>query len=75
MPHSSASTSPGKARGKPCLLVFCTILAHLVRVSRNETRKGKAHLELNLDKDVKNNKKNVFKYINNKRKTKKTQRR
>ncbi|KAJ7408217.1 hypothetical protein BTVI_60447 [Pitangus sulphuratus] len=42
----------------------------VVRESKNETRKAKACLELNLSKNVKDNKKGFFKYINNKRKTK-----
>ncbi|KAJ7425369.1 rna-directed dna polymerase from mobile element jockey-like [Pitangus sulphuratus] len=41
-----------------------------IRVGRNETKKAKTHLELNLSKDVKDNKKGVLEYINNKRKTK-----
>ncbi|KAJ7417412.1 hypothetical protein BTVI_32962 [Pitangus sulphuratus] len=36
---------------------------------RNETSRTKAHLELNLAKDVKDNKKGIFKNINHKRKT------
>lgn len=39
-------------------------------VSRNKTRKTKARLELNLAKNVKDDKKTFLKYINNKRKTK-----
>lgn len=42
----------------------------VVSVSRNEIRKVKAHLELNLAKNVKDKKKGFFKYINNKQKTK-----
>ncbi|NWX33671.1 RTJK polymerase, partial [Notiomystis cincta] len=42
----------------------------VVRVSRNEMRKAMAYLELNLAKDIKDNKKGSFKYNNNKRKTK-----
>lgn len=41
----------------------------VVREGRNETRKSKAHLELKLAKDVKDNKKGFFKYLKNKRKT------
>lgn len=37
-----------------------------VRTCRNATRKAKANLELNLARDVKDNKKDFFKYINNK---------
>ncbi|KAJ7413660.1 hypothetical protein BTVI_42865 [Pitangus sulphuratus] len=42
----------------------------VVGVCRNESRKAKAQMELNLTKDVKNNKKGFFKYISNKEKTK-----
>ncbi|GAB0202805.1 mitochondrial enolase superfamily member 1 [Grus japonensis] len=42
---------------------------NVVRVRRDATRKAKAHLELNLARDVKDNKKGFFKYINSKRKT------
>ncbi|XP_068809550.1 uncharacterized protein [Struthio camelus] len=41
----------------------------VVRVCRDATRKTKAHLELNLARDVKDNKKGFFKYITSKRKT------
>lgn len=41
----------------------------VVREGGNETRKSKAHLELKLAKDVKDNKKSFFKYLKNKRKT------
>ena len=41
----------------------------IVRVCRNVTRKVKAQLELNLARDVKDNKKGFFKYISSKRKT------
>ncbi|GAB0179181.1 mitochondrial enolase superfamily member 1 [Grus japonensis] len=40
-----------------------------VRVCRVGTRKAKAHLELKLAGDVKDNKKGFFKYISSKRKT------
>lgn len=40
-----------------------------VRVCRNEKRKAKAHLELDMARKVKNNKKGFFKYITRKRKT------
>lgn len=40
-----------------------------VRVHRDVTRKAKAHLELDLARDVKDNKKGFFKCINRKRKT------
>ncbi|GAB0204618.1 mitochondrial enolase superfamily member 1 [Grus japonensis] len=43
----------------------------VIRVCRHETRKAKAHLELNLARDVKDNKKGFFKYISSKRKTRK----
>ena len=42
---------------------------NVVRVCRDATRKAKAHLELNLARDVKDNKKGFFKYISSKRKT------
>ena len=41
----------------------------VVRVCREATRKAKAHLELNLTRDVKDNKKGFFKYISSKWKT------
>ncbi|GAB0207498.1 mitochondrial enolase superfamily member 1 [Grus japonensis] len=41
----------------------------VVRVCSNATRKAKAHLELNLARDVKDKKEGFFKYINSKRKT------
>ncbi|GAB0183643.1 mitochondrial enolase superfamily member 1 [Grus japonensis] len=41
----------------------------IVSVRRDATRKAKAHLELNLARDVKDNKKDFFKYISSKRKT------
>ncbi|GAB0207550.1 mitochondrial enolase superfamily member 1 [Grus japonensis] len=42
---------------------------NVVRACRDATRKAKAHLELKLARDVKDNKKGFFKYINSKRKT------
>ncbi|GAB0209397.1 mitochondrial enolase superfamily member 1 [Grus japonensis] len=42
---------------------------NVVRICRDATRKAKAHLELNLAMDVKDNKKGFFKYISSKRKT------
>ncbi|GAB0183528.1 hypothetical protein GRJ2_000818100 [Grus japonensis] len=42
---------------------------NVVRVCRDATRKAKAHLELNLARDVKDKKKGFFKYISSKRKT------
>lgn len=39
----------------------------IVRISRNETRKAKAHLQLNVAKDVQDNKKGFLKYINNRK--------
>ncbi|GAB0205688.1 mitochondrial enolase superfamily member 1 [Grus japonensis] len=42
---------------------------NVVRVCRDATRKAKAHLELKLARDVKDNKKGFFKYISSKRKT------
>ncbi|GAB0210235.1 mitochondrial enolase superfamily member 1 [Grus japonensis] len=41
----------------------------VVTVRRDATRKAKAHLELNLAREVKDNKKGFFKYISSKRKT------
>jgi len=38
---------------------------------REATRKAKAHLELNLARDVKDNKKGFFKYVSSKAKTRK----
>ncbi|GAB0203755.1 mitochondrial enolase superfamily member 1 [Grus japonensis] len=42
---------------------------NVVRVCGDATRKAKAHLELKLARDVKGNKKDFFKYISSKRKT------
>ncbi|GAB0207863.1 hypothetical protein GRJ2_003252000 [Grus japonensis] len=42
---------------------------HLAKATWDATRKAKAHLELNLARDVKDNKKGFFKYISSKRKT------
>jgi len=42
---------------------------NVVRACRDATRKAKAHLELKLARDVKNNKKGFLKYISSKRKT------
>lgn len=47
-----------------------SFLQTYLRVSRNKLGKAKAHLELNLAKNAKENKKDFFKCINNKRKTK-----
>lgn len=41
---------------------------NVVRVCRDMTRKAKAHLELNLAKDIKGKKKSLYKYISSKRK-------
>jgi len=41
----------------------------VVRACMDATRKTKAHLELKLARDVKNNKKGFFNYISSKRKT------
>jgi len=41
---------------------------NVVRACRDATRKAKAHLELNLARDVKDNKKGFFNYISSKRK-------
>jgi len=43
--------------------------SNAVKVCRDATRKAKVHLELNLARDVKDNKKRFFKYINSKQKT------
>jgi len=43
---------------------------NVVRACRDATRKAKAHLELNLARDVKNKKKGFFNYISSKRKAK-----
>jgi len=40
----------------------------VVRACRDATRKAKGHLEFNLARDVKNNKKGFFNYISSKRK-------
>ena len=40
---------------------------NIVRICRKPTRKAKVHLELNLARDVKDNKKGFFKYIGSKR--------
>ena len=40
-----------------------------LRACRNATRKAKVHLELNLMKEAKNNKKGFSKYVKNKRRT------
>jgi len=42
---------------------------NVVRACRDATKKAKAHLELNLARDVKDNKKGFFKYISSKQKT------
>jgi len=42
---------------------------NVVRACRDATRKAKAHLELKLARDVKNNKKGFLNYISSKRKT------
>ncbi|GAB0185471.1 mitochondrial enolase superfamily member 1 [Grus japonensis] len=42
---------------------------NVVRVCRDATRKAKAHLELNLARDVKDNNKGFFKYNSSERKT------
>lgn len=45
------------------------IVRKIVRESRNKTRKGEAHLEMYLAKDVRDNEKGFFDYTNNKSKT------
>jgi len=42
---------------------------NVVKACRDAMRKAKVHLELNLSRDVKDNKKSFFKYISSKRKT------
>jgi len=42
---------------------------NIVRVCRDAARKAKVHLELNLARDVKDNKKDLFKYISSKQMT------
>ncbi|PKU39258.1 rna-directed dna polymerase from mobile element jockey-like [Limosa lapponica baueri] len=42
---------------------------NIIRLFRDAMRKAKAHLELNLARDIKDNKKGFFKYISSKRKT------
>ena len=41
----------------------------IVRAARGQVRKAKALIELNLARDVKGNKKNFYRYISDKRKT------
>ena len=43
--------------------------SNVVRACMEATRKAKAHLELNLARDVKDNKKGFFKYISSKGQT------
>jgi len=47
----------------------CEEYRNVVSVHRDATRKAKVHLELNLERDVKDNKKGFFKYIRSKQKT------
>ncbi|KFQ43546.1 hypothetical protein N333_06642, partial [Nestor notabilis] len=42
---------------------------NVVREARNQVRKAKAQLELNLARDVKNNRKGFYRYVTNKRQT------
>ncbi|GAB0204443.1 mitochondrial enolase superfamily member 1 [Grus japonensis] len=42
---------------------------NIVRTSREKVRKAKAQMELNLARDVKDNKKGFYKYIDNEKKT------
>ena len=44
---------------------------NIVRACREATRKARVHLEFNLARDVKDNKKGFFKYVSSKKKTKK----
>jgi len=39
---------------------------NVVRACRNATRKAKAHVKLNLARDVKDNKKSCFNYVSSK---------
>ncbi|GAB0186019.1 mitochondrial enolase superfamily member 1 [Grus japonensis] len=50
-------------------LATCEEYRDVVSVCRDATRKAKAHLELNLARGIKHNKKGFFKYISSKRKT------
>ncbi|CAM5150489.1 unnamed protein product [Natator depressus] len=43
---------------------------NIARACRSEIRKAKSHLELQLARDVKNNKKDFFRYVSNKKKVK-----
>lgn len=52
------------------LLNLKSFLQTYLKVSRNKMSKAKAHLELNLVKNVKDNKKSFLKCTNNKRKAK-----
>ena len=46
----------------------CEEYRNIIRACREETRKAKPYLELNLARNVKDNKKAFFKYISSKRK-------
>ncbi|GAB0189155.1 mitochondrial enolase superfamily member 1 [Grus japonensis] len=68
--------APGKLKGKKEVyrmwkkgLATWEEYRNVVRECRDATRKAKAHLELNLARDVKDNEKGFFKYFDNKRKT------
>ncbi|CAM4534474.1 unnamed protein product [Lepidochelys kempii] len=43
---------------------------NIARACRNDIRRAKSHLELQLDRDVKSNKKGFFRYVGNKKKAK-----
>ncbi|GAB0207699.1 mitochondrial enolase superfamily member 1 [Grus japonensis] len=60
-----------RAAQKANHVLGCIKRAHVLMPvgTRDATRKAKAHLELNLARDVKDNKKGFFKYISSKRKT------
>ncbi|CAM4533257.1 unnamed protein product [Lepidochelys olivacea] len=45
---------------------------NIAQACRNEIRRAKSHLELQLARDVKSNKKGFFRYVNNKKKVKET---
>lgn len=46
----------------------CKKYRNIARSRRDTTKKAKAHLELNLVREVKDNKKDFFKHVNSKRK-------
>ncbi|CAM4590154.1 unnamed protein product [Lepidochelys kempii] len=57
--------------GRMCLWTFrSSQYKNIARACRNEIRRAKSHLELQLPRDVKNNKKGFFRYVGNKKKAK-----